>query len=68
MSQIAVITVKAVADAPISRHGETEVSPKPAPSAINSSEADAATNAPAKIAAQDTADTADSVVREVLPT
>ena len=45
MNQIAVITVKVVADAPMSRHGETEVSPNPAPSASIRSEADAATKA-----------------------
>jgi hypothetical protein len=68
MNQIAVITVKVVADAPMSRHGETEVSPKPAPSASMRSEADAATKAPAIIAAQETADSPGSLVRDVTAT
>jgi hypothetical protein len=67
MSQIAVIAVKVVGDAPVSRQGDIDASPKPDPSATKSTEADIAMNAPAIIAVHDTADTEDSFVM-ALPT
>src|SRR4029078_6305230 len=59
-SQIAVMTVKVVAEAPRSAHGETEARPKPEPSASRMRDTAQATRAPAMMAAHETADTADS--------
>jgi hypothetical protein len=56
MNQIAVAAVNVVADAPLLGQGDTDASPRPVPSASNSTVAEAATKAPAMIAAHDTAD------------
>jgi hypothetical protein len=63
---MAVITVNVVADTPLFGQADTEARPNPDPSAASTREAAAATNAPAKIAGHDTADTADSCVPSVL--
>jgi hypothetical protein len=63
---MAVITVNVVADTPLFGQADTEARPNPDPSAASTTEAAAATNAPAKIAGHDTADTADSWVPSVL--
>jgi hypothetical protein len=59
-SQTAVITVNVVAEAPLPGHAETEASPRPDPTAMRINDTEAATNAPAKMAGQETADTLDS--------
>jgi len=56
MSQIAALTVKAVADAPCPGHGEMIANPSPVPSATKMNETATATIAPAKIAGHDAAD------------
>src|SRR5262245_60628890 len=56
MSQIAVITVNVVADAPSPRQGDTDASPSPDPSAIRMRDTEAATNAPARMAGHETAE------------
>ena len=56
MNHAAARTVKVVTDGLLLDHGETEISPMPAPSATNARENAAATNAPAKTAAHDTPD------------
>src|SRR4051794_33991816 len=58
--QMAVVTAKPVAEMPSPDQGEMVASPSPEPSAISTSEVAAAATDPARIAAQDTADTADS--------
>jgi hypothetical protein len=55
---------KLFADAPDPGQGEIDVNPMPAPSANNSKVVASATNAPAKIAAQLTADAGDSAAPE----
>src|SRR4051794_501290 len=60
MNHTAVIHATPVADAPLSRHGETDANPRPDPRATSTIDAAAATNAPAKMAGQVTADTDDS--------
>src|ERR1700689_4619118 len=57
MNHAAASTVKVVTEGLLLDHGETETRPIPAPSATNAKENAAATNAPAKTAAQDTPET-----------
>jgi hypothetical protein len=54
MNHAAASTVNVVTEGLLLDHGETETKPMPAPSATNAKENAAATNAPAKTAAQDT--------------
>jgi hypothetical protein len=61
MSHAAAKTPKVVADTLWFDHGETEISPIPAPSAMRASENAEATTAPARTAAQDTAESAASL-------
>jgi hypothetical protein len=56
ISQIAVVIANVVAVAPWPGHGEISAKPSPVPNANNTTETDAATNAPAMIAAQDAAE------------
>ncbi|MGA2190902.1 MAG: hypothetical protein ABSH33_20480 [Steroidobacteraceae bacterium] len=56
MSQIAVDTVKVVAETPRFGQGEIDANPSPDPTASKTKETDAATKAPAMIAGQDVAD------------
>jgi len=56
MSHIAVVTAKVVALTPRPGHGEIDANPRPEPSANNTNETDAATNAPAMMAGQEAAD------------
>jgi hypothetical protein len=60
MNQMAVAAVNVVAVAPAWGQGETDANPRPVPSATNSTVIDAATNAPAMIAAHETEDVGDS--------
>jgi hypothetical protein len=53
---MAASTARLLAEAPLAGHGDAETSPKPEPSASNTTEAAAATNAPAMMAGQDTAE------------
>src|SRR3954465_132020 len=62
MNQTAAIQATPVADAPLSRHGETDANPRPDPRATSTIDAAAATNAPGKMAGQVTAETEDSGV------
>src|SRR4051794_15058948 len=62
MNHTAVIQATLVADAPLSRHGETDANPRPDPRATSTIDAAAATNAPAKMAGQVTAEMDDSGV------
>jgi hypothetical protein len=62
ISQAAAIHATPVADAPLSRQGETLASPRPDPSATSTIDAAAATMAPPKMAGQVTAETEDSGV------
>jgi hypothetical protein len=62
MSQMAVRTVNVVAEVPLLGQGEIDASPKPEPNATRTNEVAAAAVAPAKTAAQDTADLEDSTV------
>jgi hypothetical protein len=66
MSQIAVITVKVVADGPSPCQGDSDAKPSPEPSASNKSEVAAAIAAPATIAGHEIADTGDSSALEEL--
>jgi hypothetical protein len=56
MSQIAVVIANVVALTPRPGQGEIDANPSPEPSASNTSETDAATNAPAMMAGQEAAD------------
>src|ERR1700733_3784138 len=58
MNHAAASTVNVVTEGLLLDHGETETRPIPAPSATNAKENAAATNAPAKTAAQETPETA----------
>ena len=60
MNQIAVSTVKVVIETPSHAQGETEARPSAEPKASKINETDAATTAPQKIAAHETADWEDS--------
>jgi hypothetical protein len=62
MSQTAVMAVKVATEAPFPGHGETEAKPTPVPRATRTNETAAATRAPAKIAAHDTAEIVDSTL------
>ena len=64
MSQIAALTVKAVADAPCPGHGEMIANPSPVPSATRTNETATATTAPAKIAGHDAAEASSSRQRD----
>ena len=65
MSEIAAIAVSVVGDAFDPTHGDTEASPRPAPSTRSSTDTAAATNAPPMTAGQATAEAEDS--RGLLP-
>ncbi len=66
-NQIAVMIVKPVADRPSRGQGEAEASPRPDPIAMRISVVAMAANAPAMIAAHDTAETRDSTVGSSTP-
>src|ERR1700730_9337019 len=67
MSQMAVITEKVVAEAPLLGQGDMEAKQIPEPKAARIRLAAAAVTAPAKIAGQDAADAADSFGRLPIP-
>src|ERR1700682_1149096 len=60
MRPMPVVTTKVVAEAPEPDQGESPASPSPEPSVTNTRVIATAADAPAKIAAQDTAETPDS--------
>ena len=62
MRPIPAVIVNVVADAPTFGHAETEVRPRPVPSEVSTIERAIAAAAPAKIAAQFTADSDVSVL------
>src|SRR2546421_8477198 len=62
MNHAAVIHATPVADAPLSRQGETDARPRPDPRATSTIDAAAATDAPPKMAGQVTAEMEDSGV------
>jgi hypothetical protein len=67
MSPIAVIAEKVVSDAPLLGQGETAAKPRPDASANRINDTEAATTAPAMIAAHETAEVADSTVGAPVP-
>ena len=62
MNHAAASTVNVVTEGLLLDHGETEMSPMPAPSATKAKENAAATKAPAKTAAHETPETASTAV------
>jgi hypothetical protein len=61
MSHIAVVMANVLAVTPWPGQGEIDANPSPEPSASSTNETDAATNAPAMRAGQETADLASAV-------
>src|SRR4051794_12929402 len=69
MSHTAVMTENVAADAPELGHAEIDANPSPVPNAASNNDTAAAVIAPAKIAAQDTAETGDvSAGTPIVPT